>query len=395
MARKKKAQAKRAKTSRKKGAKKSPRKSSVGRPKRTGSGKLVGKPAKTPPRDAPSVLPDAPEREAILRDLDRSMLVEAAAGTGKTTSMVGRMVALVAEGRCDVERIAAVTFTRKAAAELRSRFRVALERGVRDSAGDRRARLERGLARSARAFIGTIHSFCARLLRERPVEAGVGIDFREIDEVEDARHREAAWDLYANRAYAEDDPVAVELASLGVHVGDLEEAFGAFADYPDVSEWPAPEVALPDTAPAREALASYVNHVKEFLPSLSDEAGNDRLIPAMRGLVRTLRRADLSEAAGVFEVFEGMRKASVVQKMWPGGKKQAVAERDAWERFREDVARPFIERVHERRYALAVRALSRAREVYDRLRADLQALNFQDLLLAAARLLREHPHVRR
>jgi ATP-dependent helicase/nuclease subunit A len=357
--------------------------------------RLVDRLVKPTPAAKPSALPDAAEREAILGDLDRSMVVEAAAGTGKTTSMVGRMVALVAEGLCEVERIAAVTFTRKAAAELRSRFQVALEREVRESEGERRHGLEQGLARSARAFIGTIHSFCARLLRERPVEAGVGFDFREIDDVEDARCRRDAWELYMSRAIAEDDPVAAELASLGVQLADLHEAFGDFADFPDVAEWPAPEVALPDPAPAREALEELADHVRELLPSLPDDPGNDKLIPAMRDLVRMLRRADLSEAEGLFEVFESMRKASVVQKMWPGKKAQAVAERDGWERFREEVARQFIEQVHARRYALAVRALERARGIYDRLRSDLQVLNFQDLLLAAARMLREHAHVRR
>src|SRR5438128_12530415 len=75
--------------------------------------------------------PDQAERERSLRDLDTTMLVEAAAGTGKTTSMVGRMITLLREGKCRAETLAAVTFTRKAAAELRDRFQVELERAVR------------------------------------------------------------------------------------------------------------------------------------------------------------------------------------------------------------------------------------------------------------------------
>jgi len=375
--------------------------STSGTVKATGrsSDKAVTKRADKARTSSPAVgagaLPDAAERDAILGDLDRSMLVEAAAGTGKTTSMVGRMVALVAEGRCDVERMAAVTFTRKAAAELRSRFSVALEAALRGAEGERRARLRRALARSTRVFIGTIHSFCARLLRERPVEAGVGVDFREVDEVEDARYREAAWDLYVSQAYADDDPVVAELASLGIHIGDLEGAFVRFAAYPDVDKWPAPEIGLPDMAPVREALVEYADHARTLLPSLPDDPGNDKLMPAMRDLVRRLKRADLSDATGLLEIFESMKKGSVVQKMWPDKKPQALAELEKWERLRVDVAGPFMERVRERRYSLAIRALGRARGVYDRLRADLQSLNFQDLLLAAARLLREHPHVRR
>ena len=74
---------------------------------------------------------DEAARRRIRTELGRSMLVEAAAGTGKTTSIVERMIALLASGSCRrVGQLAAVTFTRKAAAELRARFRVAVEREV-------------------------------------------------------------------------------------------------------------------------------------------------------------------------------------------------------------------------------------------------------------------------
>ncbi|HID22907.1 MAG TPA: hypothetical protein EYP14_10980, partial [Planctomycetaceae bacterium] len=63
----------------------------------------------------PSRPPDAEQRRIIETRLDQCMLVEAAAGTGKTTMMVARMVALLREGACSVDRLAAITFTRKAA----------------------------------------------------------------------------------------------------------------------------------------------------------------------------------------------------------------------------------------------------------------------------------------
>ncbi|MHC4211302.1 MAG: UvrD-helicase domain-containing protein, partial [Planctomycetota bacterium] len=110
------------------------------------------------------------------------MLVEAAAGTGKTTSMVGRMVSLLAEGRCGVETMAAVTFTRKATAELRSRFQIALEQEARAAEGERGDRLRTALSRIEQCFIGTIHSFCGRLLRERPIEADFDVAFEELDD---------------------------------------------------------------------------------------------------------------------------------------------------------------------------------------------------------------------
>src|SRR5688500_13544107 len=79
------------------------------------------------------ILPDQISRQRIAQALDTNLLVEAGAGAGKTTAMIARMLALVATARAQVEHIAAVTFTRKAAAELRERFQNKLEESINDA----------------------------------------------------------------------------------------------------------------------------------------------------------------------------------------------------------------------------------------------------------------------
>jgi ATP-dependent helicase/nuclease subunit A len=99
-------------------------------------------------------LRDEAARKSIVERLDRNLLVEAGAGSGKTESMARRMVAMVAGGLCSVDQIAAVTFTRKAASELRSRFRLELERQIAaEPAGVRRERLVEALERMERMFV--------------------------------------------------------------------------------------------------------------------------------------------------------------------------------------------------------------------------------------------------
>ncbi len=66
-------------------------------------------------------------RETIAQALDDTIVVEAAAGTGKTTELVGRIVRILATGRAMVDNIVAVTFTEKAAGELKLRLREALD----------------------------------------------------------------------------------------------------------------------------------------------------------------------------------------------------------------------------------------------------------------------------
>src|SRR5256885_13616150 len=122
----------------------------------------------------PVICDDADARQAIKDDLDTTLVVEAAAGTGKTTELVNRILRVLATGRAKMVEIVAVTFTEKAAGELKLRLREALERDRAEATDDTvRARLEVALATLEEAHVNTIHGFCAELLRERPVEAEV------------------------------------------------------------------------------------------------------------------------------------------------------------------------------------------------------------------------------
>lgn len=113
---------------------------------------------------------DDSARDSITRELSKNVFVEAGAGTGKTTSLVARLMALVESG-VPVEQVVAITFTRAAAAELRVRIRQELEQ--RRSGGESSEWLERALANVDSAAFRTIDSHVQSLLREYPIEAGL------------------------------------------------------------------------------------------------------------------------------------------------------------------------------------------------------------------------------
>src|SRR4051794_15530004 len=118
---------------------------------------------------------DQVERELLLLDLDATFFVEAGAGTGKTTTLVRRVVELVKAGRLTMEGLAAITFTEAAAAELRDRIRQGLESSVASANLDpeARARCERAAREVDLAAIQTVHAFAGALLRTFPIEAGL------------------------------------------------------------------------------------------------------------------------------------------------------------------------------------------------------------------------------
>ncbi|MBN1289672.1 MAG: UvrD-helicase domain-containing protein, partial [Actinobacteria bacterium] len=348
------------------------------------------------------VLADAEAREQIRTVLDRNMLVEAAAGTGKTTGMMERMVALIVSGRCRTGTLAAVTFTRKAAAELRSRFQVALEKAAAEATGEEKKNAQRALSQIDRAFIGTIHSFCARLLRERPVEAGVNLEFSEIEEEDDMILRSEAWQLYVAGLIA-DDPGGVmpEFERLGLNPDELESAFIKFAGYPDVCEWPDVCETKPSFSGEAGEAGRYAGKMNTYKKKLPRDAEKDKLIPKYKRIPRVV--SHLSDIEDPRELYYLMlmfdTSAGIVQRVWTETgnfqKDDAGREKERWDAFREETARPVIGAWREARYPAVLKAFRKAKEIYDRMRFDRGVLNFADLLMKAAALLRENPHARK
>ena len=153
----------------------------------------------------PQFSSDAAARERIRTSLDESLIVEASAGTGKTTALVGRIVEVLRAGKAKIGEIAAVTFTNKAAGELKLRLRQALDKARLESETGR-AELEQALEHLEEASIGTIHSFCAQILRERPVEAGIDPAFEELNEQEANRLFQSSFRTWLEKQLGESSP---------------------------------------------------------------------------------------------------------------------------------------------------------------------------------------------
>jgi ATP-dependent helicase/nuclease subunit A len=152
-------------------------------------------------------LDDNLARQRIRTSLGESLLVEASAGTGKTTELVARIVSVLASGATTIGHIVAVTFTNKAAGELKLRLRQELDRARETVATDaERINIENALEHLEEASVGTIHSFCAQILRERPVEAVVDPAFEELSEPQAARIYERAFRAWIQKKLAEGTP---------------------------------------------------------------------------------------------------------------------------------------------------------------------------------------------
>src|SRR6266508_1683675 len=144
-----------------------------------------------------------PEQQQAV-DARGLVFVSAGAGTGKTKVLVERFARAVCDEGIDVESILVITYTEKAAGELRSRIRACL--------------VERGRADLARAldgaWISTIHGFCHRLLRSHPIAAGVDPRFRVLDESQGRGLRGEAFQAALTEFCADDDPARLRLLAV-------------------------------------------------------------------------------------------------------------------------------------------------------------------------------------
>ena len=346
-------------------------------------------------------LPDAAERLRIETELDRNFLVEAGAGSGKTTSLVSRMIALLASGEATPDSLVAVTFTRKAASQLRQKFQESLEARLRDETDDPvRTRLDRAQKGLDLVRVGTIHSFCASLLRERPVEAGIDLGLSDVKLQEAALFQHVAWREWIAACSDEDDPRLAALEETGIRPQDLEEAFLRLAEYPDVE---AVVASPPPQKPALDGVRRRTALLLEEAAPLKPEAPfggkpPDALQEALVRVKRQLGQPDAESDDGFVRVLEELEAEKLLKikvTHWEGGKAAAQAFLVRFEDFREKVLFPALlawrEWVHPRAMAFLLPALERLRTR----RREEGFLTYEDLLLISRDLLRDQPAVRR
>jgi ATP-dependent helicase/nuclease subunit A len=352
---------------------------------------------------------DRESRRVAREELLTNLFVEAGAGSGKTQMLAERMAAGVAAGVYEIEHMAAVTFTRKAASELRGRFHLALEKQRHevdqipdlDGRALARQRIEGALGNLERFFAGTIHSFCARLLRERPVESGVSPGFTELDEVQDFELRKRIWRDFVTSTRSAGDSDMMALLDADVRPKDLDGAFATICLNEDV-EFPAGEADCPDTKSARKALEEFWKQLQKHLPPDIDPATTCAIQKAAREFrgqldVSRYRLDRPSVMASLLAAWDCESK--IVQKWWADSPVEKKRLRDLinalHEGFSTETISPYLSQWRQYVYRLSVTLLTRAREYAARERRRLNALNYGDLLILTARVLRENADVRR
>lgn len=339
-------------------------------------------------------LPDAPVRKRIATEFGKSFFVEAGAGSGKTHSLVDRMAGLIRCGHAKVENIAAVTFTRKAAAELRERFQIELEANLHEKGAStkEKERIDEALSEFERTSISTIHSFCAKLLRERPVEAGIDPGFEEIEEQEDNIFAEQVWNEYVERQGFEGNKCIGWMRDNGVEPDWLKDIYLTLVRYPDV-EVAREDVPKPDFREEKKAVKKTVQSLGKMLPESAPPGGWDKLQTTIRKALKLIHLGYLDEDRLFITLLDILKKESgVTQNRWTDKTWEKCSEE--MEEFRKNIVFSALNRWKEYLHKPLIEFAMNAADYYETWRMERSILNFQDLLMKTARLLKGSPEVR-
>ena len=293
------------------------------------------------------------EQQLAAVEATGEVFVSAGAGTGKTAVIVERFVRAVCDRGIDVDSILAITYTRRAAGELRTRIRAELsERGRNDLARELDG-----------AWISTIHGFCMRLLKAYPFAAGLDPRFRELDDAQGAVLRSEAFQAALAEFCADGDPARLRLLA----------TYGA------------------------TGLRKMLTNVYETLRSAGRELdlvlGGDVDLPAR---VEELREAAMAlDHETAAQLLVQLERDARVDRLLDLSDFKIRADRAlAYEEARRAVQQAAVDEAASRDRELLQELLERFAAAYAEAKARESALDFEDLQLHARDLLRDNPEIR-
>jgi ATP-dependent helicase/nuclease subunit A len=326
-------------------------------------------------------------RDRAMHDLETSVFLQAGAGTGKTSVLVGRVVHAVRTGRAELREIIAITFTEKAAGELRDRVRRSLYESITGADEDEAARFRAALHQVDSAHIETIHAFASSLLRERPLEAGLDPNFRVLDAVSEQLQFEEAWQ---NWLWLEEESTArpriERCLRLGLSLDHLRNLTHSITDFRELdARRDAPPVPLAQDVWQQELAGAHQLAIQAVGISDAVERDVEGLVDALE-LLRPLPD-DALEAA-----LASLRIPSIRAGRNPGEARIRCAE--SLQQFSE-THDEYVDSVRVHALAAFIHVATEFVRGAANDRRRQGTLTFQDLLIEARELLQAEVGVRR
>jgi len=302
------------------------------------------------------------EQQLAAVEATGEVFVSAGAGTGKTAVLVERFVRAVCDRGLDVDSILVITYTRRAAGELRTRIRAALaERGRQDLARELDG-----------AWISTIHGFCLRLLKSYPFAAGLDPRFRELDDAQGAVLRSESFKQALAEFCAGEEPDRLRLLATYGAGGLRRMLTGVYETLRSAGR------NLDLAAEIVPELAGRVEELREAARCLAEDAS-----------ATELQRGNATQLLALLE-----RDSRPDRLMELSGFRASGERAASYEEARHAVEQAALDEAAIRDRVLLQELLTRFAAAYSEAKARESALDFEDLQLHARNLLRDNESIR-
>ena len=362
-----------------------------------------------------------PQQSRAVHTRDVSVVLSSGAGCGKTHVLTERYLAHLREG-AEVGQIVAITFTDRAARQMRGRIRAAVIGHLRDAPDDA---IGETWARHLRALenapISTIHAFCGNLLRQNSIEAGLDPGFAVLEEVLSVNLRSGALADALQRLLVVESPAALDLSELVLLFGwrPVGATVSALAYAHDEAAWDS-WLARSDEDIADEWIAHargvvLPRHLESKLrtrPAFARCLDLIRRHPPLKGPMVAPVAGLLSETpllphaadlpAAIDRLHEWAKVGRVGAKAWPDAEVYESI-KEAFEEFRKELKALQPDRFTAEAGDLLpgivvgkrfLRVTREAVAVYRASKRQHGVVDFDDLLSMTGDLLRDHPEVR-
>lgn len=325
-----------------------------------------------------------PDQQRAIDTIDKSILVSAAAGSGKTAVLVERIINIIVQGRADVDRMLVVTFTNAAASEMRLKLTKAINKEIKaakTSDPEKAERLRQQLGKMYRSYISTVHSFCNRVIKEFFYLTDLEPNFKICDSLKAEIMKMEAVEEVFEQGFEED--AFIEGCSFREFLDRyskerddkalMQELIKAYADLrsmPDYFEWSermADKLRIPDSGDYRDS--DLYRELWEEARRIVDETLRESL--GLQEYLITLNlpntAAKLDSEIGVFQTL-----ADAIKSVCDGGELARGAEDVVSQVFQNSIFGTFTGGKGEREAYKAVSADCKARR-------DTYKNNFQNV----------------
>ncbi len=342
-------------------------------------------------------LGDSEVREKATGVLDCNFVIDAGAGSGKTTLITRRLLNLIIDGEVSLSRIVAITFTKKAAGQLQFKIKELLEKSLENNSlpDYKKLLIKRALQDLQVSYISTIHSFCHLMLSERPFEANLDPYFKELDDISKNKLIQEEWKIFWERIVSEErEDITNLLRYVDKNIGRNIMNLGMLIVENSDLNIPKGSTAFTEgTTELVESMLSTAEQISSMLPSCIDKSDkgyeyitND-FLPKIRELeivpntllVRHLKQFKILTNKGAMKNWSPKEHITFIKEELT----QLKVIIEEWKRI-----------INDKVYQISINLAKEFADQFKKKTFEEGYLSYQDTLLYARNLLRDNLEVR-